>query len=175
MYKKCCEILGVEPGAGIDDIRKAYRKQAKLLHPDVNPSTEAHNRFIRLKTAFDYLIQYHDLLNYSKTLLKNTKSSYHKQEYYEFHQRFYAQKKKVPDDQFLDYTLGKIIYIFFHLVFIGVGIFLVIRPSIALVRTGVREVENPVASLLTLLFAIIFGTVILGVIFYSSQKVFKHK
>lgn len=30
------EVLGVEKGAGEDDIKRAYRKMAKKYHPDLN-------------------------------------------------------------------------------------------------------------------------------------------
>src|SRR6202046_4387956 len=50
------EVLGVKPDAGADDIRKAYRKLAKELHPDLNPGNpEAEARFKSVTAAYDIL------------------------------------------------------------------------------------------------------------------------
>jgi DnaJ-class molecular chaperone len=50
------EILGVKRDAGPDDIRKAYRKLAKQLHPDLNPGKpEAEARFKTVSAAYDLL------------------------------------------------------------------------------------------------------------------------
>ncbi len=50
------EILGVAPSASADDIRKAYRKLAKQLHPDLNPGKpEAEARFKSVSAAYDLL------------------------------------------------------------------------------------------------------------------------
>ena len=48
-------ILGVPPGATADEIKKAYRKLARELHPDVNPSAEAQERFKEVTAAYDVL------------------------------------------------------------------------------------------------------------------------
>ncbi len=48
--------LGVAPNASGDDIRKAYRKLAKELHPDARPGdSHAEERFKRVTAAFQLL------------------------------------------------------------------------------------------------------------------------
>ena len=48
--------LGVARGAKADDVRKAFRKLAKELHPDKNPgNAKAEERFKRVSAAFDIL------------------------------------------------------------------------------------------------------------------------
>jgi DnaJ-class molecular chaperone len=50
------EVLGVKPDASPDDLRKAYRKLAKQLHPDLNPGKpEAEARFKNVTAAYDLL------------------------------------------------------------------------------------------------------------------------
>jgi len=48
--------LGVSRGSSSDEIRKAFRKLAKQLHPDQNPGDKAaEERFKRVSAAFDIL------------------------------------------------------------------------------------------------------------------------
>lgn len=46
-------ILGINHGASADEIKKAFRKKALLLHPDQGGSDQA---FRELQEAFQYLI-----------------------------------------------------------------------------------------------------------------------
>ena len=50
------EILGIQSNASIDDIKKAYRKKARLYHPDINPDPDAKDHFISITEAYDFLI-----------------------------------------------------------------------------------------------------------------------
>ncbi|WP_308464815.1 molecular chaperone DnaJ [Rathayibacter soli] len=49
------EVLGVDRNATPDEIKKAYRRLARELHPDVNPSPEASERFKSVTHAYDVL------------------------------------------------------------------------------------------------------------------------
>jgi len=50
------EILGIQSNASIDDIKKAYRKKARLYHPDINPAPDAKDHFISITEAYEFLI-----------------------------------------------------------------------------------------------------------------------
>jgi hypothetical protein len=56
-------ILGLPVNSSIEDIKKAYRKKARLYHPDINDSPDAQDIFISITEAYDFLIS-----NYNKIL-----------------------------------------------------------------------------------------------------------
>src|ERR1700757_5015101 len=50
------KALGVEKNASAEDIKKAYRKLARKLHPDLNPNDkEAHKKFQQINEANEVL------------------------------------------------------------------------------------------------------------------------
>ena len=61
------KILGVDKSATQDDIKKAYRKQARKLHPDLNPNDkEAERQFKELNEANEVLSNPENRSKYDK-------------------------------------------------------------------------------------------------------------
>lgn len=50
-------LFGLEASATLEDVKKAYRRLAKELHPDVNKDPQAVVRFQELQQAYDYIVQ----------------------------------------------------------------------------------------------------------------------
>jgi molecular chaperone DnaJ len=48
-------VLGVDRSASSDDIKKAYRRLARQLHPDVNPDPATQERFKEVTNAYEVL------------------------------------------------------------------------------------------------------------------------
>ncbi|WP_022661871.1 J domain-containing protein [Paucidesulfovibrio longus] len=50
--RDCYRILKVQQGAGLDEVKSAFRKQAFQLHPDLNPGQDAARKFRELNEAY---------------------------------------------------------------------------------------------------------------------------
>jgi len=57
--EKYYRLLGLEPGARIDDIKKAYRICARKYHPDLNKSASATQLFIETTEAYQFLLAHY--------------------------------------------------------------------------------------------------------------------
>ncbi|MEL6132760.1 MAG: J domain-containing protein [Bacteroidota bacterium] len=70
MYKNYYQILGVDTQAGAAEIKQAYRRLAKLYHPDSNSDPDAKQQFVSISQAYEVLIdpdkrwRYDLLINY---------------------------------------------------------------------------------------------------------------
>ena len=49
------EVLGVSKQASPDEIKRAYRKKAKLYHPDINKEPGAEEKFKEVQEAYEVL------------------------------------------------------------------------------------------------------------------------
>lgn len=58
MNKKLAyKILGLTEGASEQEIRRRYKRQAMKVHPDINPDKNAHEEFILLSLAVEFLLK----------------------------------------------------------------------------------------------------------------------
>ena len=48
-------VLGVNRGANLNKIKKAYRTVIKKYHPDITPTQESTERFLEIKEAYENL------------------------------------------------------------------------------------------------------------------------
>ncbi len=48
-------LLGVEPGVSSEELKKAFRRKAKEMHPDRSKDPDAHEKFLALNEAYDFL------------------------------------------------------------------------------------------------------------------------
>ncbi len=54
------KILDIPVNSSVEEIKKAYRKKARLYHPDINHAPDAKDKFIKATEAYDFLISNHD-------------------------------------------------------------------------------------------------------------------
>lgn len=62
------ELLGVEPAASRDEIRRAWRRLARRVHPDVAPDPRSARSFQRVRRAYEVLSEPASRRRYDVTL-----------------------------------------------------------------------------------------------------------
>ncbi len=87
-------ILGIKTNASLEDIKKAYRTQAKLLHPDKNKNPDAHEQFVLLNEAHEYFLNAKAGLAYDQKKKTYAKQSNRKRRSYEDWKREEVEKTR---------------------------------------------------------------------------------
>ena len=68
-------VLGLSSAASEIEVKKAYRILAKRLHPDRNPSVSAHEQFIRITEAYEVIMGYRPIPDWTKHSTKEKKQT----------------------------------------------------------------------------------------------------
>ncbi|XP_040992214.1 chaperone protein DnaJ-like isoform X2 [Juglans microcarpa x Juglans regia] len=93
------EVLGLSPSATLDEIKRAYRKLALKNHPDVNKEANAQEKFMRIKHAYNTLLnsqsrRKYDTRNdgsdysYSRAQTSQSRKTHDEEEFYGFEDFF---------------------------------------------------------------------------------------
>jgi hypothetical protein len=178
LYLTCCKILGIKPGADVETIKAAYRKSAKELHPDINPSEKAHYYFTILQNAYEYLLDHPEIPEKIKS--KNTTVAD-----FQFKTNSGFQTGRVKQMYIIrQYSLrevlknsltARILYIFFHIMFLSIGLFLIFRSIYDVVFFAVDERMNYFTAYLSIFVAIILGIMLTGIFIMTGYSYLKYR
>ncbi len=81
------EILGIPANSSLEDVKKAYRKKARLYHPDINPSPEAKDLFISVTEAYDFLLANFEKITHDEEAYNQAMEEWRKYRQDRSHQR----------------------------------------------------------------------------------------
>jgi hypothetical protein len=71
-------ILGLPVNSSIEEIKKAYRRKARLYHPDINPAPDAKDMFISITEAYEFLIAYNSKIAFDDEAYKQAMDDWRK-------------------------------------------------------------------------------------------------
>ena len=164
-------ILGLEHQAGDGDIKKAYRRLAKQLHPDVNPSPDAERRFIEVNEAYAFLSDVSRRRVYQKTAPISDAERIRREAVYKqwVHQQqrktqqqasHYAQR---PIEDFVNSPIFKTAMVLsklYNYIFLAMGVVMALGPAVHYFQLTPKERHEqnltPVALWLPLILGGLF-------------------
>lgn len=167
MYFVCCQILGVKPGADLETIKNAYRKSAKELHPDINDSEKAHEYFLILKNAYEYLLSH----QYSEAELRILwqREQLKKIRQKTGHGKHEAEHFYHPPPKSAAFTLrevlkesrtARVLYLLFHVLFLFVGGWLIYHSVYDMLFHRLEDHSNLFSAYFTIIFGFFFGLIL---------------
>jgi hypothetical protein len=176
MIKSYYEILGLRASASQDEIKRAYRKKAMEVHPDVNPTSDAKDAFLKINEAYAILSDAQKRLLYNQRLrdqaaqahgsayAQNTQAS-RDEAHRQWTQQARAQAAAAANSNYQDFKRTKFgkaeASVFFYLQFLVLGIFFLL---------GSLMILAPFAAMFTINWKAIFLVLISGPL---SFKVFE--
>ncbi len=71
------EILDIHTSASPTEVKQAYRRLAKLFHPDSNPDIDNHEQITQINAAYETLSDPHRRQSYDQALQAKLESAWH--------------------------------------------------------------------------------------------------
>ena len=178
MAKDYHKILGIPKGASEQEIKKAYRKKAKLYHPDRNNHHLAAEAFILVNEAYEMLLN-------PVSVKKNQVDEAKRRRYYgtskagagDFESRREEARKRAQEnakrsyEEFTRsplYKTAMVIDQFFNYMVIALGILIICSPIISLQYIPEEDLEE--YPYWTLIFPIAIGFGFIYGIYYYAIK-----
>ncbi len=72
------KILDLPDDSPVEEIKKAYRKKARLYHPDINHAANAKELFISVTEAYEFLLAYHEKISSDEEAFKKAMEEWRK-------------------------------------------------------------------------------------------------
>ncbi|MBI4645215.1 MAG: J domain-containing protein [Bacteroidia bacterium] len=184
-----CTILGINEDAGINDIKKAYRKKAKEYHPDLNKAPGAHFQFIIINEAYSFLLR---VINENRSLKdfnsfvyrkpnQNPQSkTYYSREEWIHHERakararaaYYAQMKFNEFKKTTVYKTSRVVSEIFDYIYFVAGILIITVP---IVYTSIHGIDPHYfgRTIGAIIGAVTIGLIISGMIAMTKLEKIK--
>jgi hypothetical protein len=81
------KILDLPSDSSVQEIKKAYRKKARLYHPDINHAPDAKDLFICMTEAYEFLLAYHEKIKYDEEAYNQAMEEWRKYRQYRSRKR----------------------------------------------------------------------------------------
>lgn len=152
--KNYYQILGLDQGASINEIKRAYRTLAKTYHPDLNKDTTSEEVFIEITEAYEFLSDdirrsdYNARQKISSEELRRREQIYQDWVNYQQH-RARTRAKEYAQQQFDDFSnspifkTAMVVSRVYDYIFIGVGVLMAVVPALTMIFGEVEEGEEP--------------------------------
>lgn len=175
--------LGVPKTATQDEIKKAYKKLAFKFHPDVCKDFNAHEKFIKINEAYEFLSNPEKRAFYDNLRSSSNKSSKQNEQYQEWQEKARSTAKQNAQTEFSKYKQSVLdnltqaykttkkgaeigCGLYFGLTFLGSALFGIYKyiEYWVLVSQGARNFS--VWTVLSILMILFFG--LIGYLFIKS-------